>query len=408
MSAIALQQEAGVQGRARAPVLLCVINSLEGGGAERVFADVTRALGAAFPPGALELAVLDDRPVRNRPPANLPVTVLGAQGDLLASAQLLHRHVQRLRPNVVLSFLTRANCAAVLVGRMSRSKVLLSERVHTTQHLRAGGLRSIFSQGLVRLLYPQSDGIVAVSRGVASDLAWNYGVPPGKLRVVHNPLQLHSVRQAGLAGPNRDLPDRYFVAVGRLTANKNYPFLLRAYAAAAPQADLVILGEGSEREALLRLGGELGVKDRIHFLGFVSNPHGIMARSLAYISASSAEGFPNALAEALALGLPCLHTDCPAGPAEILGAPDLEGQVRGLVRAPYGLLCALNDREAFARGLRLLEREDVRLDLRARAPARADTFAPGRAYAGYLAAVNALLPGPLRAMQPPNWGRPAP
>jgi len=105
-----------------------------------------------------------------------------------------------------------------------------------------------------------------------------------------------------------------------LTRQKAFATLIRAFALLdlRPAPRLVIIGEGAEREPLLKLAAELGVGDRVALPGFVANPRAQMARARLFVLSSDWEGFGNVLVEAMSVGTPVVATDCPSGPREIL------------------------------------------------------------------------------------------
>ena len=110
------------------------------------------------------------------------------------------------------------------------------------------------------------------------------------------------------------------LSVGRLSQEKDYATLLRAFAEVVRSrpARLVILGEGSERENLLELASRLGVSQRVALPGFDINPFAYMSKAGVFVLSSRYEGFPNTLAQAMACGVPVVSTDCRSGPREIL------------------------------------------------------------------------------------------
>jgi glycosyltransferase involved in cell wall biosynthesis len=106
----------------------------------------------------------------------------------------------------------------------------------------------------------------------------------------------------------------------------------------------MILGEGRDRGALEKLAEELGVCDRVALIGFRSNPYAYLQRASLFVLSSAWEGSPNALTEALALGIPVVATDCPSGPREILADGRLAplvpvGDVLALATAMRQVLC---------------------------------------------------------------------
>jgi len=144
------------------------------------------------------------------------------------------------------------------------------------------------------------------------------------VQVIYNPV----VTDQLLAKAAAPLDHPWFVpgspavilSAGRLTAQKDYPTLLRAFArlTAGREARLIVLGEGEARGSLEALARDLGVADQIFFASFVENPFAYMARADLFVLSSAWEGHPNVIVEAMACGTPVVSTDCPSGPAEIL------------------------------------------------------------------------------------------
>jgi glycosyltransferase involved in cell wall biosynthesis len=163
-----------------------------------------------------------------------------------------------------------------------------------------------------------------VSGGAADDLARTSGLSRDRVQVVYNPV----ITPAMLALA-REAPDHPWYAhgqppvilgVGRLTRQKDFATLVRAFALARQQrpARLIILGEGEDRAALEALIRELGVADDVALPGFRDNAMAYMAGSALFVLSSAWEGLPTVLIEALAAGARVVSTDCPSGPREIL------------------------------------------------------------------------------------------
>jgi glycosyltransferase involved in cell wall biosynthesis len=353
------------------PVLAFVINSLGSGGAERALATILEAAGPRRDRFDIHLILLDDEPPMRAMPSWVVQHVLRARGGLLRSVLALTRLLAKLRPALTISLLVRANLSAALASRILGRPVVICERMHLSSHLkgRYHGWRLAVAKALPRLLYPLATHILGVSSEVAGDLMETFGAPADRTSVIYNPYDLDGIRAAGRAAPKMMLPPRFMVAVGRLVAAKNVEQLIRCHAAAAVEPDLVILGDGPERAALARAAG-----DRVHFLGFTEDPFPVVARAEAYLSASRNEGFPNAMVEAMVLGVPVLVSDCRSGPSEILA--DVPGRVAttGLVDAPYGLLFAEGDDEALIAGLRTLADPEIRRRHAEQAQRRSEQF----------------------------------
>ncbi len=281
-------------------------------------------------------------------PPDINVIELGAKHTLSSIVPLV-RYLKRERPDALLAAKDRANKVAILARRISRAPVRVVVRMGTTvtAALRGrSGVRQRMWYLPMRMLYPLADEIVAVSDGVRSDLAAITGLPPGRIRVLPNPVI--SPRIMDLAREPVDHPwfgeDEIpvILGVGRLTRQKDFHTLIKAFAKLPADAPcrLVIIGEGRDRESLLSLADSLGVGKRLDLPGFAKNPWAYMARASLFVLSSAWEGSPNVLTEALALGAPAAATDCPSGPREILKG------------GYYGKLAPVGDVEALAEAMR--------------------------------------------------------
>lgn len=333
-----------------------------------------------------ELVLLDDEPDAYALPDWLPVVRLRGGGGLGASLKLLNRHLRQRRPDVTLSFLTRANiCNAAAMGLMRR-RFIISERVHTSAHLGDGRAARVI-KALVRFTYARAARVIAVSQGVGDHLVEAYGIQADRVVAIDNPFDLTRIARMAAEAPAWRPDAPYMLGVGRLAPNKNFALLIRAYAVALPDQHLVIAGEGDERDALAALAAELGVADRVHLPGFTANPYALMAGADFYVLPSNAEGFPNGLVEAMAVGLPVLSTDCPSGPSEILGGQATDG----LLVARDGLLVPCDDVGAMAAGMGHMVDSTERARLGARAATRAVDFDVAAVTDRYWAIVDEAL-----------------
>ncbi len=261
----------------------------------------------------------------------------------------LSRYLRHFRPEVVLSAMNYANVIVLLARGLARVKtrIVVSEHnafsfwIKNPPNLRT----QLMLRGLMRITYPKADTIVAVSRGVADDLARSIGIPRKKLRVIYNPIRLDHI----LAKTNEAVDHPWFhsdeppviLSVGRLHPQKDYPNLLQAFSLVRinVKARLVILGEGKERPRLVSLAKELNIAEDVDMPGFVENPYKYMALSKVFVLSSKFEGFGNVLLEAIACGCPVVATDCPSGPREIL-------EVTGV-----GRLVPVGDPESMAKAI---------------------------------------------------------
>ena len=362
-----------------------VINSIGSGGAERVLDIILRGRPEWAARYEVHLILLDQEPEMR---AMAPVDgkhVLNGRGSLVRSIVQLHARLDSLSPDLVVSFLIRSNLAAAYWRcRRSKAAVIACERMHVSSHL-AGryrpAVRAILRLALL-LGYRCCNRVLAVSQGVADDLHDHFGVPEAHLSVVPNPYDPTAIAAAAQVDPVPGMPANYIVAVGRMVPAKNLAGLIDAYLMANPPYELVILGDGPERGALERQIRVKGLNGRVHMPGHLIDPLPVVSRARFLVSASRNEGFPNAVAEAMALHLPVLSTDCPSGPAELLvGSAGGTGTV---VRAEAGLLVPMDDTRALAQGIALLSSDPrLREELGEAAGRRIGDFPQDRIVAQY-------------------------
>ncbi|WP_456430859.1 glycosyltransferase [Thermosulfuriphilus sp.] len=259
-------------------------------------------------------------------PPGVRLIKLGPEHTYACLLPLAH-YLQMARPAALLSAKNRANQVAVAARILSRVplRVVLRMGTTTSAALRDKSPWRLWWWSLgMRLTYPRADAVVAVSTGVAEDLARLSRLPEAKLKVVANPVitpRLYALAQEAVEHPwlkAKRVP--VVLAAGRLTRQKDFPTLIKAFARLCREipSRLIIIGEGEERKALEALVESLGLEGRVDLPGFVTNPYAYMSRADLFVLSSIWEGSPNVLTEALALGIPSVATDCPSGPREIL------------------------------------------------------------------------------------------
>ena len=382
--------------------ILFIINSLAGGGAERVLTTLLRASEPWRARYDIHLALLDDEPRTYPVPDWVTVEQLDARYSLLRSVRQLRALVGRLSQAATLSFLTRANVANAAAMAGSGRPWLISERVNTSAHL-GNGRGALAAKLMVRVAYPRASHVIAVSSGVVEDLVANFGVSRSRVTALANPVDHESIGAFAALEPSFVPAGRYIIAAGRLVPNKNMAMLLRAFAAAELPTRLVILGEGSERGSLEQLAASLGIADRVDMPGYVDNPFALLARAELFAMPSNAEGFPNGLVEAMACGLPVVATNCASGPSEILAGRARE-DVTGPLDVDAGALVPTDDVEAFANALRSVHAEPRRSACGAAARARSLAYGVEEAASNYWGRIEAELAG-LAAPKSPAAGK---
>jgi glycosyltransferase involved in cell wall biosynthesis len=246
----------------------------------------------------------------------------------------LVRYLRAERPDALFAAMSMPNLLAIWARCLAGvpTHVLVSE--HNTLSAMLGGSRRWRDRHLPRLLghaYQLADAIVAVSDGVADDLARQSGLPRARIATVYNPV----ITQELASMASQPVAHRWFLpaappvvlGAGSLSPRKDFLTLVRAFARLRKQRDcrLVILGQAGspkkteeQRAELMALAATLDVAADVDLPGFVANPFAHMARAAVFVLSSTFEGLPSVLIEALACGCPVVSTDCPSGPAEIL------------------------------------------------------------------------------------------
>ena len=250
-------------------------------------------------------------------------------GDFLARYRKLRRIFMELAPDCILSFIGKNNIMTLLCTRFTGIPAVVSVRGEPKSEYYNFPMRF-----LAKTLFACAAGVI-VQTGAARDF-----FPPvirKKAVILKNPLNPAFVRER-----RTGRPDGRIVSVGRVDANKNHALILRAFARIAPEfpdASLVIYGDGEKRRELIRKAQELGLSDRVQFPGAVSDVAEKIRTASAFVLSSGHEGMPNALIEAMCLGIPSISTDCPCGgPRELI-----EDGVNGYL-IPVGDEEALADR----------------------------------------------------------------
>lgn len=326
------------------------ISSLDTGGAERVLTTLANAWVDAG--HDVTLATTHDEGRVPHFPLSPRVRLVSASvhgagvGRQLRIVRRLRRLIRDDAPDVVISFLNYTNVLTLLACRGQKIPVVVSERADP----RLQPIGAAWSC-LRRFTYRRAARLVAqtaTAAGLYESLA------PGRVRVVPNPV----VEPAGTAELPRD--GRTIVAAGRLHQLKGFDTAMLAMAALPAEMSgwrLVILGEGPARARLEELRAELGLDTRVEMPGQVPDTAPWLRAADVFLLSSRAEGFPNALCEAMAIGLPAVATDCPSGPADII------------TTGVDGLLVPPDDPAAMAEALaRLIASPELRYRMAARAP----------------------------------------
>ncbi|OFI35693.1 hypothetical protein BFC17_12025 [Alteromonas lipolytica] len=247
----------------------------------------------------------------------LTVTKLSASSAILAIPEI-KRYLQQHPDKLLLAVKDRAIQAAALASKLAGSKSRVIGQLHNNMQVGLANRPAIAQQirfALMRRLYSYTGGVIAVSADAAQSLVAITNLPASKVTVLANPVVTPALLQKArlpASHPwlvNKTLP--VIVAAGRLSPQKNFALLLRAFAEVRRSLPvrLIIFGEGPQRQALEELANTLGISEQVSLYGFIANPYAEMRRADLFVLSSDWEGSPTVLTECLALGVPCVSTD---------------------------------------------------------------------------------------------------
>lgn len=354
--------------------IICYIDTLQLGGAERVMANLCNDLverendvvliNDIKPTKTLKEYKIDSRVERvflNK--CRFENQVLNNVCRVIK----LRKIIKEQKASVVISFLGPPNLRMLIATIGLRLKKIVSVR-NAPEREYGIGVKKIISNLLFRL----ADGVVFQTKEASE--YFNIATQK-KAAIIVNPVKRSFFEQKELEEKDS------IVVVGRLQAQKNPSLALEAYRQIKeefPTTTLDFYGEGELKENLLRTINEFGLQDDVFFHGQVSNTSEILARAKTYILSSDYEGMPNALMEAMAVGVPIISTDCPCGgPKYLIENPE------------QGFLVNVGDANEIANCLRtILSDKTLREKMRVAARKRAEDFKPEKIFKQWLDYIN--------------------
>ena len=301
-----------------------VNSSMEGGGGERVMATMANVwAGRGWPVTIVTLAETPSFYPLAPGVEHVRLGLLGASNSVPRAVAgnarrlaRLRRAIRASRPDVVVSFLSPVNVQTLLATRGLGVPVIVEEHSDPTIEPIPSAWRE-----LRRLSYRWAARVL-----VLSEVARGY-FPPGIRRntdIMPNPIAVEPPAPgAPPVVPYRERRPgrRQLVSMGRFSEEKGFDLLVEAFgriAADLPEWDLVIWGEGVLRPELEAQRDRLGLAERVSLPGQTSTPHAKLREADLYALPSRREGFPMALGEAMACGLPAVAFDLPSGPKALI------------------------------------------------------------------------------------------
>ncbi len=347
-----------------------LINSLTNGGAERVISNLVSTL--KLDGYDVELICLE-KDNFYEVGKNVKITYLsqfnGQESSikkllmLVVLAFRLKKYIKANDIKIVQSHLFRANYVNSLAKIFaSKHIVQLVSAVSATSKYSKNNLASKINLFLINKLYKYADLLIFKARAMRDDFVNNFHLTNNSI-VINNPIDIDKINNLKNYSKNSifnfDKNKKYIVSMGRFHKQKRQKDLVDAFNAIYKKYDeleIIFLGDGEERENIKRYTKEIGLNNKIHFLGNVKNPYYYLNNSYLYISTSSSEGFPNALVEAMCCNLPVISTDCMTGPREILSPETDFNKIleKGMEESNLGILIAVSDIDSLIKAIDIM------------------------------------------------------
>ena len=328
------------------PRLFFVIPTLKGGGAERVLialanhfnqlncASTIIALNAGKPAYVIDNG-LEVHYLTDRRSDSISHRLYYQVVTFYKLVYLIMKH----KPDCVLSFITSANIWTGVACNITHTPYVVSERTNPDRSL---GKLNHLSQLLAARLYKKALAVVVGAKGVGDRICAKKGFSDLK-----NIIKItNAIPMFNIPSKQRVHHRKFILGVGRLEYVKGFDLLLTAFGhAQLPDTDLIIVGEGPEREELTAKIHNMGLGKQVYLPGAKTNLQDYYSQAELFVLPSRNEGYPNALIEAMSFGCACIAMNCEFGPSEIIshGYNGLVGKTGKIYELTDAVKRLLND-----------------------------------------------------------------
>ena len=286
--------------------LLFYISTIRGGGAARVMVNITNGLVEK----GYEICFVTNFPADHEYELARSIRRISLE-EVESKKNVVSKNLKRIRglrrvirseqPDVSIAFMGENNFRLILASRGLSTKTIVSVRNDPAREYAGKGQKK-----LANFLFSKADGIVFQTEDARRQFPEKI---QKKSKIIFNQVdeKFFNIKKSD---------GQYILACGRLSKQKNYPMMLRAFSAVLkeyPNEELRIYGEGDLKEELVSLAKKLGINKSVHFMGFSTDMLEVYKNAKLLLMSSDYEGMPNVLLEAMASSVPVISTDCPCG-----------------------------------------------------------------------------------------------
>ena len=302
--------------------LLIISGRLAVGGAERFVSNLLLNLDRSKIDSSL--CLLENR-IEYQLPTNLHLSILHhcQSWNYLRKIFFIRQVIVQQKPDIILSNIALVNrlTGAALIGMQNKPHWI----ARVGNNPEKGGrnqFRNMVNMAWDKIAYKQVDRFVVNSNGLKKALASVHKYSKGKTTVLYNPINLSTIETKSTEKPKFNKPKNrlLLISAGRFHRQKRYDLLIESFAEISRvlPVELWICGEGYLRTSIEKSIVTHNLTEKIKLLGYCSNVFAVLRQADLFLLTSDWEGMPNALIEAMSLGIPCVATDCPYGPSELI------------------------------------------------------------------------------------------
>ena len=294
--------------------------NLDGGGAEKVIIDIANSLHKKG--YRIELLLSKKSGIYlGRVNKNIPIVDLKSKKVIFSIFKLL-KYIKHNKPDILFSthLHTSFVSSICVILNFFKTKLFLREAINPNNKYSNNNLIYFLRKSIFVFNLCIANKIIIPSIEMNNDLKKEFSFIKKKFNHIYNPIDLKKINQLSLESEKSFFTEDYIISVARLEKQKDFITLLKAFKIISNKfnTNLLILGEGSNRDMLTKFIYSLNLEERVFMPGFLKNPFFYISRAKIFVHSSFAEGLPNSLLQAVMLNKYVISTDCDYGPKEII------------------------------------------------------------------------------------------